>query len=104
LNKISCTIECSPNLSRELAGKLSKISGEEIDQVERDNLDGSPTTIVLIFQLVATVVTAAAPLIVPYVLNGGVKKIRIKRVDGSEVEIENPTREQVEREFSKNSA
>ena len=92
MDKVILSLECDEEASEDLAKALSEVSQSPVTSARKNNLDGSPATILQIVQIVTSLTAAITPLVAAYVSNKRVKKIKF----GS-IEIENPTREQWER-------
>lgn len=88
MNTIALNLEFDPAISGEVSAKLKPFAAGDIIVVEADNLDGSATVIQLI-QVLSSLATAVTPIVLHYLNQGKLKKIRV-----GDVEIENPTPEQ----------
>lgn len=99
MSKLQIAIECLPEVSDQIEVGLNGISEDEVIRAEQDNLDGSLPTVLLVAQTAAPFFAAILPILAPYLLQSKVTRLKIKKSDGSEVEIENPTQEQVEKYF-----
>jgi hypothetical protein len=87
--QVELAIQCQSDIADELATDLSKLTGNEVDQAELNNLDGTPTTVLEIVQVAVTLISTLAPIVKSYISSKKVKKIKF----GS-IEVENPTAEQ----------
>lgn len=91
MDRIEVGIQCQTDVAEELATELEKVTGDQVDQVELNNLDGTAMMVLQVLQVAASLVAAVVPIVTVYISANKVKKIKL----GS-IEIENPTREQWE--------
>jgi len=91
MNRIELGVQCRTDVAEALATELEKATGDQVDQVELNNLDGTPTMVLQVMQVAVSLVAAVAPIVAAYITSNKVKKVKL----GS-IEIENPTREQWE--------
>lgn len=89
MSDIQFMIECVAELEGTISQIVEEGTGHTPSASRRNNLDGSPETVLLIVQTAASAIAALAPLIIPYLQNRNVKKIRF-----GDIEIENPTEDQ----------
>jgi len=91
------TIECSPNAADEIFADLAEVSDGNLMRADKDNLDGGLQTVLIVAQTAAPFFAALVPLLIPYLTKSKVTRIKFKKPDGTEVEISNPTKEQLEK-------
>jgi hypothetical protein len=91
VEEIELGVQCQSDAADELASALSGATGAPVEQLELDNLDGSPTLVLEVVKVAASLISVVAPIVTAYIGSKRVKKIKL----GS-IEIENPTREQWE--------
>lgn len=68
-----------------------RLAGAEVTSASKRNLDGALETVIQLVDIATTAGAAVVPLLLPWITRKKVKKIRV-----GDIEIENPTEEQVE--------
>lgn len=91
------TIECAPDVAEEIADHLRNLTGGEVASADKNNLDGGLPTVLLVAQTAVPIITSLVPLLAPYLQRSKVVRLKFKRPDGTEVEIINPTQEQLDK-------
>jgi hypothetical protein len=88
---IRFALECDRDVAEELAASLADGVDAEVSSASKSNLDGSPETVLQIIEVALTAASTVVPLVLAWVSRDRVRKIRV-----GDVEIENPSTEQVE--------
>jgi hypothetical protein len=91
MDRVSFAIECDGHVADEFAASLSDGTGAVVMSGTKRNLGGASETVIQIVQVSIAAGGAIVPLITSWVTRGNVRKIRL-----GDLEIENPSREQVE--------
>lgn len=91
------TIECLPEAADEIAGGLANVVDHEVLRAEKNNLDGGLQTVLLVAQTAAPFFAALLPILANHFQSFKVTRLKIKKPDGTEIEIANPTIEQIKK-------
>lgn len=91
MNGVTVAIECEADVADRLAAALKSATGKDVIQAQKNNLDGSLPTVLQILQIATTLAATVLPIVASHLASRKVKKIKI-----GDVEIENPTPEQLE--------
>ncbi len=82
--------EVDKDVADDIEGSL-RLAGAEVTSASKRNLDGALETVIQLVDIATTAGAAVVPLLLPWIARKKVKKIRV-----GDIEIENPTEEQVE--------
>lgn len=91
MTDVTLAIECEAGVADRLAAALQSATGRDVIQAQRNSLDGSLPTVLQIVQIASSLAATVLPIVAAHVASKKVKKIKI-----GDVEIENPTPEQLE--------
>lgn len=91
MDQIRFVLECDQEVADEVAAALTREAHAQVSSASKRNLDGSAETIMQIIQVASSFGGLILPLLLPWLKRDSVRKIRF-----GELEIENPTPEQVE--------
>lgn len=97
MSKIQLTIECLPAAADDIAAGLAEVADDEVMRAEKDNLDGGLQTVLLVAQTAAPFFATLLPILALHLQRSQVTRLKVKRPDGTEFEIANPTKEQIEK-------
>lgn len=92
METITFSIESDYSVASQLNEDLKPVSYGEIEVAEKDNFDGSESTVLQIVQIITSLATAITPLISAYL-----DKRKVRKIKFDNIEIENPTQEQWQR-------
>ncbi|MCZ6757029.1 MAG: hypothetical protein O7C39_01985 [Bacteroidetes bacterium] len=96
METVKIGIEVSNEHAEPLCSELEEIALNNIQKYEKSKVDGTAATVLLLIQAMSSVVAAMTPIILHYLQKGSINKIKV-----GDVEIENPSAEQVEALLSK---
>lgn len=91
------TIECTRDVADEIADGLRKLADGDVARADKNNLDGGLQTVLLVAQTAAPIIASLVPLLVAHLQGSKIARLKIKKPDGTEVEITNPTKEKLEK-------
>jgi hypothetical protein len=91
------TIECTRDVADEIADDLRRLVDGDVARADKNNLDGGLQTVLLVVQTASPIVASLVPLLVAHLQNSKIARLKFKKPDGTEVEITNPSKEQLEK-------
>ncbi len=94
-------IECTRDVADALMDVLKKLADGQVARADKNNLDGGLQTVLLVAQTVTPIIAALVPLLVAHVESSRIARLKFRKPDGTEIEIINPTREQLEKYLDK---
>ena len=91
MEKTSIAVEVQLDDAEQLKTDLEAETNNTVQKYTQSNIDGTAATVLLYVQAVSTVISALTPILIHYLKRDSVSKIKV-----GEVEIDNPTIEQVQ--------
>jgi len=91
------TIECTRDVADEIANGLRTLVEGDVARADKNNLDGGLLTVLLVAQTAAPIIASLVPILVPHLQGSKIARLKIKKPDGTEVEIIKPTKEQLDK-------
>jgi hypothetical protein len=90
VDRLQLALEVDRNIADDIAGSFMQV-GAEVTSASKRNLDGTLETVIQLVDIAVTAGAAVVPLILPWTTRKNIRKIRV-----GDIEIENPSEEQVE--------
>ena len=91
MSRLAFALECDKDVADDIAASFRSGFDAKVSSATKRNLDGAAETVIQLVELAFTAGSTVLPLILPWVRRNKVRKIRL-----GDLEIENPTPEQVE--------
>lgn len=90
MDRMQLALEVDKDIADDIEGSLRQ-AGAEVASASKRNLDGALETVIQLVEIATTTGATIVPLLLSWITRKKVRKIRI-----GDIEIENPTEEQVE--------
>jgi hypothetical protein len=90
VDRLQLALEVDRDIADDIGGSLRQ-AGADVTSASKRNLDGALETVIQLVDIATTAGAAVVPLLLPWITRKKVRKIRV-----GDIEIENPTEEQVE--------